>query len=57
MLSFPIRGPRAGSFPKTGSGRRLVKGIEFIIDGDGQKTAVLINLKKHGKIWEDFQSK
>jgi hypothetical protein len=51
---FPIRGPRAGSFPKTGSGRQLVKGGEVIIDDDGQKKAVLINLKKHGEIWEDF---
>jgi hypothetical protein len=32
----------------------MVKGVEVIVDGDGQKTAVLINLKKHGKIWEDF---
>jgi hypothetical protein len=31
-----------------------VKGVEFIVDDNGQKKAVLINLKKHGKIWEDF---
>jgi PHD/YefM family antitoxin component YafN of YafNO toxin-antitoxin module len=32
----------------------MVKGIEFVIDEDGQKKAVLIDLKKHGSIWEDF---
>jgi hypothetical protein len=32
----------------------MVKGVEFVIDEDGQKKAVLIDLKKHGAIWEDF---
>ena len=32
----------------------MVKGIEFVIDEDGQRKAVLIDLKKHGAIWEDF---
>lgn len=32
----------------------MVKGIEFVVDEDGQKKAVLIDLKKHGAIWEDF---
>jgi hypothetical protein len=32
----------------------VVKGVEFVIDDDGQKKAVLIDLKKHGAIWEDF---
>ncbi len=32
----------------------MVKGVEFVIDDDGQKKAVLIDLKKHGEIWEDF---
>ena len=32
----------------------MVKGVEFVIDDDGQKKAVLIDLKKHGAIWEDF---
>jgi hypothetical protein len=29
-------------------------GIQFVTDGRGRKTAVLIDLKKHGAIWEDF---
>jgi len=32
----------------------MVKGVEFIVDDGGQKKAVLIDLKKHGEIWEDF---
>ena len=32
----------------------MVKGVEFVIDDDGQKKAVLIDLKKHGEIWEDL---
>jgi hypothetical protein len=29
-------------------------GIQFVTDGKGRKTAVLIDLKKHKVIWEDF---
>jgi hypothetical protein len=29
-------------------------GIQFVTDHKGRKTAVLIDLKKHGRIWEDF---
>ena len=32
----------------------MVKGIEFIVDDEGQKKAVLIDLKKYGEAWEDF---
>jgi hypothetical protein len=32
----------------------MVKGVEFLIDEEGQKKAVLIDLKKHREIWEDF---
>jgi len=31
-----------------------MKGVEFVIDEDGNKKAVLIDLKKHGELWEDF---
>lgn len=31
-----------------------MEGIQFVIDDKGQKTAVLIDLKKHGELWEDF---
>ena len=29
-------------------------GIEFVIDESGEKSAVMIDLKKHSKLWEDF---
>jgi hypothetical protein len=29
-------------------------GIQFVTDAKGRKTGVLIDLKKHGAVWEDF---
>jgi len=29
-------------------------GFNFLVDDNGNKTAVLIDLKKHRRIWEDF---
>jgi hypothetical protein len=29
-------------------------GIQFVTDEKGRRTAVLIDLKKHHAIWEDF---
>lgn len=31
-----------------------MEGIQFLFSDAGDKTAVLINLKKYSKIWEDF---
>lgn len=31
-----------------------MKGIEFVIDEDGKKKSVLIDLKSHRELWEDF---
>jgi len=28
--------------------------IRFVIDGNGRKVAVQIDLRKHGALWEDF---
>jgi len=30
-----------------------MQGVQFIVDSQGKKTGVLINLKKHGTLWED----
>jgi len=30
-------------------------GIQFVTDERGRKVGVLIDLKKHGAIWEDFR--
>ena len=31
-----------------------MKGIDFVTNERGNKTAVLIDLKRHGQLWEDF---
>jgi len=31
-----------------------MKGVEFVIDDEGKRKAVLIDLKKYGEVWEDF---
>lgn len=34
--------------------RRKMKGVDFVVDEDGEKKAVLIDLKRHSTLWEDF---
>ena len=36
------------------TGGRFMKGVQFLIDEKGNRTGVLIDLKKNGKLWEDF---
>ena len=31
-----------------------MKGVQFVIDERGQKTAVVIDLRRHADVWEDF---
>ena len=31
-----------------------MKGIRFIVDDNGEKTAVIIDLKENAELWEDF---
>lgn len=31
-----------------------MRGVQFLVDDNGQKTAVLIDLKKNAQLWEDF---
>lgn len=38
----------------TVSRRRKRKGIDFIVDEDGKKKAVIIDLTRHRALWEDF---
>ncbi len=33
---------------------RIMTGIQFVTDEKGRKVGVLIDLKKHGAVWEDF---
>jgi hypothetical protein len=30
-------------------------GIQFVTDENGRKVGVLIDLRKHGAVWEDFR--
>jgi hypothetical protein len=31
-----------------------MSGIQFLVDAKGEKTAVQIDLRRHGELWEDF---
>jgi len=31
-----------------------MRGIQFVVDDTGKKTAVLINLEEWGELWEDI---
>jgi len=31
-----------------------MRGVQYLTDDQGEKTAVLIDLKKNGDLWEDF---
>ena len=31
-----------------------MKGVEFLVDEQGEKKAVLIDLRRHRDLWEDF---
>ena len=31
-----------------------MKGVQFVVDNAGRKTAVQIDLKTQGRLWEDF---
>ena len=32
----------------------MVRGVQFVVDNSGRKIAVQIDLKKQGRLWEDF---
>ena len=32
-----------------------MRGIDYLIDDNGKKKAVMIDLRAWGKLWEDFQ--
>jgi len=36
------------------SERRKIKGVDFVVDEDGEKKAVIIDLKRNRALWEDF---
>jgi hypothetical protein len=32
-----------------------MKGIKYVIDDKGKPESVIIDLQRHGQLWEDFQ--
>ena len=32
-----------------------MKGVQYVVNGKGEPQAVLIDLKRHRRLWEDFQ--
>jgi hypothetical protein len=32
----------------------MLSGIQYVVDEQGKKTAVQINLQEYGDLWEDF---
>ena len=34
--------------------RKRVKGVDFVVDEENEKKAIIIDLKKHRALWEDF---
>src|ERR1035438_5629916 len=47
-------GNRMLSFQYRQEDSQAMTGIQFVTDEKGRKVGVLIDLKKHGAIWEDF---
>jgi len=31
-----------------------MSGVQYLVDNSGRKSAVVIDLKRHGGLWEDF---
>ena len=31
-----------------------MKGVQFVVDDEGERTAVMIDLRLHSELWEDF---
>jgi len=34
--------------------RSALRGVQFLVDDSGKQTAVLIDLRKNARLWEDF---
>ena len=32
-----------------------MKGVQYVIDGKGEPQAIIIDLKRNRRLWEDFQ--
>jgi len=32
----------------------MIRGVQYVVDDQGDRQAVVIDLKKHAELWEDF---
>ncbi len=32
----------------------MIRGVQYVVDDRGDRRAVVIDLKKHAELWEDF---
>ena len=60
-LPWNARNVFSGSTGKSGRAQTehggiemVAKGIQFVVDGKGAKSAVVIDLRRHRQVWEDF---
>jgi hypothetical protein len=49
----PIVESRAPAYNLRGQWRSM-RGIQYVVNESGNKTAVVIDLREHGDLWEDF---
>jgi hypothetical protein len=38
------------TYPRT----KFMRGVQFLVNDDGEKTSVLLDLQEWGDLWEDF---
>ncbi|MGK2912974.1 MAG: hypothetical protein ACSLE5_00700 [Porticoccaceae bacterium] len=36
------------------TGKKKISGVDFVVDEAGEKKAVIIDLRRHKALWEDF---
>lgn len=46
-----VENPEVGLNVKRGA---VMKGVRYMVDDDGRKSAVVIDLKQWGELWEDI---
>jgi hypothetical protein len=51
----PPEGRQARDFlVATAARQRQIEGVDFVVDVAGERKAVLIDLRRHRELWEDF---
>ena len=45
---------RAGKIEREGKDLMSLKGVQFLSDKDGNQSSVLLDLRRHRRLWEDL---